>query len=121
MRLHAHNRILLRVEIDAPVVDLDSNEVLIQLFSVPQEGLLAHKLQESSLLRGVGKVFAFENPAQFFALLEERDGGDYGSVNGRHLENVGGLTKAPTPDFTSVSRTIALAIGVGQCRRPHRG
>jgi hypothetical protein len=111
----------LRIEIDAPVVDLHPNEVLIQLLSVTQEGLLGNKLEEPSLLRRVGKVLAFEDPAQFFALLEERDGGRYGSVNRRHLEGFGRLpgTNAlpPLATFLRSNRTIALALGKGQCGR----
>ena len=63
VRLHPHNRILLRIEIDAPVVNLYPDEILIQLFAVAQEGLLRHKLEEPRLLRRVSKQSAFEDPA----------------------------------------------------------
>src|ERR1700726_4177562 len=74
VRLHPHNRILLRIEIDARVVNLYPDKILIQLFSVAQESLLRHKLEEPRLLRRVSKQSAFQDPAYFFALLEERDG-----------------------------------------------
>src|SRR5438132_11399743 len=44
VRLHAHNWIRLRIEIDPPVVDLHPDQVLIQLVSVTEEGLFADKL-----------------------------------------------------------------------------
>jgi hypothetical protein len=110
VRLHAHNRILLRIEINASVVHLYPNEVLIQLFSVAQEGLLRHKLEEPRLLRRVGKELAFQDPAQLFALLKERDRGGFGSVNGRHFEMSGDTAdkRAPTlaTFFGLIGRTV---------------
>src|ERR1700728_3858910 len=85
VRLHPHNRILLRIEIDAPIVDLDSNQIFVELVSVTQEGLFRHKFEEAGLFRRVREVFALQDAAQFFALLEQRDGGGYGSVNRCHL------------------------------------
>jgi hypothetical protein len=103
VRLHAHNGIFLRIEVNAAVVDLYSDKVLIQLVAVAQQGLLAHKLEEPGLFGRSGKMLAFEDPAQFFAPLEERDGGSYGRVNGRHFEFSGGTADKRVPLASDVS------------------
>jgi hypothetical protein len=84
MRLHPHNGISLRIEIDSAIVNLYADEVFIQLVAIAQECLFGNKFKKPGFFGRVGEVLALQNAAQFFALLEERDWRRSGNVNRDH-------------------------------------
>src|SRR5258707_5803179 len=71
--LHSDDWISLRVKIDAAIIDLYPDQVLVQFVAVSEEGLFRDKIEEAGLLRGVREVLARENSAKLLPFLEDRN------------------------------------------------
>jgi len=80
VRLYAHYRVLLRVEIRTSLIHFDANEVFVKLVLLAEKNLFAGKLEEAPSLWSLSKVLTFEDSLQFSALLIERQGVGFGRV-----------------------------------------
>lgn len=71
--LHTDDRVLLRIEPCAAIIDFNPDQILIELVAVALKGLLDNELEESASLGCVGKLLAFQDPAQLFSFFKERE------------------------------------------------
>src|ERR671923_1704080 len=90
MCLHAYDGVYLRIEIWTSAVNLYTDKIFVQFFAIAEEGLLCHKLQESTLFRGICKVSALQDTVQLPPLLEQGDASLYEIVSAAH-------SSLPTP------------------------
>src|SRR5271157_4708274 len=73
VRLHAHNGVLLRVEIRTPTVNFHTDEIFVEFFAVPEQRLFANELEKPTLLWGICEVSALEDSAKLFLFFKEGD------------------------------------------------
>src|SRR5215467_14947673 len=73
MRLDAHDRVYLRIEIWTSAINLYTDKVFVQFLAIAEERLLCHKLQETAFLRRICKVFALQDTVQLPPLFEQGD------------------------------------------------
>ena len=71
MRLHADDRVLLRIESLAAIVDFDANQVLVDLVAVALKCLFGNELQKAASLGSARELFALQNSAQLLSLLKQ--------------------------------------------------
>ena len=73
MRLHAHNGVLLRVEIRTSTVNLHTDEIFVEFLTVPEQGLFTDELKKPTLLWGICEVSALKDSAKLLLFFKEGD------------------------------------------------
>ena len=115
VRLHADDRVLLRIEVRAAIIHLYADQVFVQFFGVPGQGLFRHEFQEAGLLGGIREVLAMQDATQFFPFLVDGNNFCHGAVLRGHGSTLcqGGVERLALSGSSRLLKTtpfIALEV-----------